>query len=229
MYKDIISYKLANDEFKQWAVVCSNMEDEQGADYLVSVVSSEETCNAAIDEISTFFPNAVIDMREPSESFKCVDLDGRGYDLLRQLIERRDLSNSGGLKIKEILVPDEKRLSFLPSKLGNSCVAFENIVYNLAREYCKDYDGGLWRFQELTNGGFYIWPDEGCAYDVLNWSNQWSGALTAKAFGVGLSLMALSRLTQIENCPSSVYHIYHQLRDFMIEHPASGDLFGFTD
>jgi hypothetical protein len=57
------------------------------------------------------------------------------------------------------LFPAHERGDILPRFTGPAFLAFENLVYTLMSRACKDYQGGLWQFHELSNGGFYMAPD----------------------------------------------------------------------
>ncbi|MDB9569410.1 antirestriction protein, partial [Providencia rettgeri] len=55
----------------------------------------------------------------------------------------------------------QARLTFLPSKLGRYCIAFENAIYNWMTRNAVAYNGGYWDFYTLSNGGFYLQPTKG--------------------------------------------------------------------
>ncbi|EOL5895096.1 antirestriction protein [Providencia stuartii] len=55
----------------------------------------------------------------------------------------------------------QARLTFLPSKLGRYCIAFENAIYNWMTRNAVAYNGGYWDFYKLSNGGFYLQPTKG--------------------------------------------------------------------
>ena len=59
-------------------------------------------------------------------------------------------------------VPDEDRLNFWSRHVGPKyMLSFERHVFGWMRRLCGDYDGGFWEFYELSNGGFYIAPQNG--------------------------------------------------------------------
>ena len=59
--------------------------------------------------------------------------------------------------ITATLVPEEKRMEFLPKLIGDYPMAFERYVYQWMEKLTKGiYTGGLWEFYNLSNGGGYI-------------------------------------------------------------------------
>ncbi|WP_231862028.1 antirestriction protein [Legionella hackeliae] len=57
------------------------------------------------------------------------------------------------------LVSDQQRLSFLPKHFGTMMIRAEQAIYNTLKVMCSSYEGGYWRFYELSNRGFYLAPD----------------------------------------------------------------------
>lgn len=95
----------------------------------------------------------------------------------------------------------------------------EPFVFGLARTLSKDYDGGLWEFYALSNGGFYLAPSGEHRFAV-RCGNGHEGEMSADAFGITCCLYAYSHLSfgapraMAETCAEQ----YHLLREHMLEH-----------
>jgi len=94
----------------------------------------------------------------------------------------------------------------------------EPAVFNIARQLSRAYDGGLWDFYALSNGGFYMAPQTDEPFDVRA-ENGFEGRLSACAFGITVCLYAFSHLSfeagpAAETCAEQ----YHLLREHMLDH-----------
>ncbi len=45
---------------------------------------------------------------------------------------------------------------------------FENVLFSKMSEICPEYTGGLWSYHELSNGGWYMVPDDHDTYELTN-------------------------------------------------------------
>lgn len=123
----------------------------------------------------------------------------------------------------------DERLAFLPHYVPRQFMVFENTVYGFADKFSEDYDGGLWTFVHLSNGGFFIHPDTEKIFDVKCWGNHFEGTLTAEAYGIGLTLFALSHLSFDKAAQASIPHRYQELYAFAARHTEAGQIFSFID
>ena len=57
-------------------------------------------------------------------------------------------------------VPEHARIGSLPRHFGMHMLTVEGRIYDFLSQFCPSYDGGLWQFYELSNGGFYMSPPE---------------------------------------------------------------------
>jgi Antirestriction protein len=94
-------------------------------------------------------------------------------------------------------VPDERRSAFLPRFLGRYFLKGEGMIFEWAHRLSVDYDGGVWRFIELSNGGFYVAPARERNLRVEWHLNGFDGMLGADAFGVVVTLFALCHMTEL--------------------------------
>lgn len=110
---------------------------------------------------------------------------------------------------------------------------FENLVYARARAACEAYKGGFWTYFELSTGGFYCAPLLGRRKLHVIWpGNHFEAQMTPDAFGIGVTLMALSSLSfdlfgYDEN--DSVVEAFHALRAFASQHVEAELIFRFID
>lgn len=51
-------------------------------------------------------------------------------------------------------------------------VAFEPVLYRKMSEICPDYTGGRWSYHVLSNGAWYMAPDEDGTYELTNWEGK---------------------------------------------------------
>ena len=85
----------------------------------------------------------------------------------------------------------------------------------------------MWRFFELSNGGFYMTPPEE-AYDLVVDSNGFQGRMSADAAGITVCLFAFSHLSFLYTIDVFSRH-FHQLREFAQDHPEAGLIFAAID
>lgn len=116
----------------------------------------------------------------------------------------------------------QARLTFLPSKLGRNCIAFENAIYNWMTRNAVAYNGGYWDFYTLSNGGFYLQPTKGY---MLTSPNGFMDDVSAQEAGIIVTLMTLSHFSFVtyekehhEDC-ERISAYFHQLRDFIFTLP----------
>lgn len=92
-------------------------------------------------------------------------------------------------------VKSKARMKFLPTLFGGAYLRGESAVYSLAQYYSEDYQGGSWRFAELSCGGGFMYPDGDRTYQVDVQGNGFSGRMSAEVFGMFITCMALNRLS----------------------------------
>jgi len=66
------------------------------------------------------------------------------------------------------LVPEDRRLAITEKLFGVWFpMRIEPVVFSFAKRLSKDYTGGYWDFQTLSNGGFYMAPAGDRRYHVI--------------------------------------------------------------
>ncbi|WP_186825837.1 antirestriction protein, partial [Escherichia coli] len=58
-------------------------------------------------------------------------------------------------------VPDEQRIAFWPQHFGSipQWIILEPAVFAWMERFCEHYNGGIWNFYTLANGGAFMAPD----------------------------------------------------------------------
>jgi hypothetical protein len=129
------------------------------------------------------------------------------------------------------LVPEDQRLATTEKLFGNHFpLAIEPAIYAFADHLCADYRGGYWDFYTLSNGGFYMAPNQQSDFHVIC-SNQFEGELQPNAFGMTACCYAYSHLSFSEDDSLSqlcAKH-YHLLRDAVLDHPDGSKILAACD
>lgn len=116
-------------------------------------------------------------------------------------------------------IPENQRASFAAKHFGARFIFLESFVFDTASSLSPDYDGGLWSFHGLCNGGFYMVP-LGPEQLRVQCANGFDGVLSAEAFGITCCLYAYSFLSfspEEEFAQKCADH-FHRLREFMLQH-----------
>ncbi|WP_025998482.1 antirestriction protein [Xanthomonas phaseoli] len=106
------------------------------------------------------------------------------------------------------VVPEDKRLDFLPAFFGPSLMLYgEALVYKwMSRLSPRHYSGGLWQFYTLSNGGYYMAPTQPERLRLSMAGNGFDGFMSAD---VVATLFALGQLTATECEPDRFVELYH--------------------
>lgn len=125
---------------------------------------------------------------------------------------------------------DTQRLAHTAKLFGIRFWQVESFVFDTAASLCEAYNGGFWHFHALSNGGFYMAPDQAEPFHVIC-ANGFAGKLSADAFGIATCLYAFSHLSFSGNAEfaATCAQQYHWLRDFMMEHAEAREILAATD
>ena len=133
--------------------------------------------------------------------------------------------------IQATIIPENKRLEFLPSKLTHlrAVVEFENLLYGTMRAITqRQYNGGYWKFVDLDNGGMVCLLDSDDEFDVLVSSNAFGGTMSAKAASIVANIFALNTLVwQLKS--DRILELYHWLLDYASQQEESSKIFSAID
>jgi len=126
-------------------------------------------------------------------------------------------------------VAPSRRAVILPHYAGHHMLTLERLIYQAMREYAPDYQGGCWIMWELSNGGFYMAPggrDE--TYSMQCVGNWFDDTMSADAAGIVACLVAFNRLAWHTRHQRFI-DLYHQLRDFALEHDEATKIMAAID
>lgn len=137
------------------------------------------------------------------------------------------MSASSRMSIQAYPVPEHARIETLPKHFGRHMLTVERCIYDFMSQFAGAYWGGYWRFFELSNGGFYMTPPDE-AYDIRVDSNGFRGRMSADAAGITVCLFTYSHLSFKYPTDTFARH-FHWLRDFALDHPASGIILEAVD
>jgi hypothetical protein len=131
-------------------------------------------------------------------------------------------------RISSAVVPDELRINVLPRFLGRHYLTGESLVYDWAARLCHSYNGGLWHYFTLSNGGFYMAPADSSRVHVRWHLNGYSDMMGADAFGIVVMLFALCHLAE-KTLDDTIIERYHQLREFATHHVEAANILRAID
>jgi hypothetical protein len=137
-----------------------------------------------------------------------------------RITHMNSLINIPATTISARRVPDDARMKILPRHFGKHMMVFENSTYDFMQQLCERYKGGYWHYFELSNGGFYMAPNENTMYLCVD-GNGFSGEMSADAAGITVCLFAYSHLSFRYTGKIFARH-YHRLRDFAMDHTEAG-------
>ena len=133
-------------------------------------------------------------------------------------------------KIEAYKVSEHARMGTLPRHFGRHMTTVEGLIYDLMRQYSADYEGGLWHFFELSNGGFYMAPSgmsEPVRFSVE--TNGYAGRMSADAVGITVCLFCFSLLSFQYRATDVFAKHFHRLRDYAMNHVESTEIFAAID
>ncbi|BCM78153.1 antirestriction protein [Aeromonas caviae] len=130
--------------------------------------------------------------------------------------------NNEQLIITASQVEEEDRMEFLPAFFGESLMLKgEGLVYNWMRRLSEDYQGGLWQFYHLSNGGFYMAPDLDRKLVLCVPGNWFQRELSADAAGIVATLFVLCQLANATE-EDRLIDLYYKLKAYLDFHPEGG-------
>jgi hypothetical protein len=105
------------------------------------------------------------------------------------------------------------------------------MVFDMLKRLSRDYEGGMWEFYQLSNGGFYMAPRV-VPTDKMFWlevhGNHFENYVTADAAGVIACMFALCAMSEITE-DDAVISNFHLLREFISYHPESAKIWAAID
>lgn len=128
------------------------------------------------------------------------------------------------------IVPDERRLEFLPNLFGRSpLIVAENAVYGfLERLSPLDYGGGFWDFYEYDGEPLFLAPKSKSRFRITGDITGFQGEVSAEAAGIIATMFAFSHLSfqfQSERLSEG----YGRLYVYSADHPEAAEIFQAID
>jgi hypothetical protein len=120
-------------------------------------------------------------------------------------------------RVETYHVPADARVDILSRHFGSKMLMVEHTVFHFMRKFVSEYDGGLWEFYELSNGGFYMAPTS-MPVEFRVQSNEFEGIVSADAAGVIVCLFAFSHLSLQRPADDLFGRNFHALREFALNH-----------
>lgn len=125
--------------------------------------------------------------------------------------------------ITATLVPDNRRLDFLPRHFGErAMLRLENSVYDWMGNLCPSYRGGFWNYMELSNGGAFMFPDGVDQFDLKVDGNGFDCKVNAQVAGILATAFALNGM--LWRGYDSLTEKYEQLLEFISQHPEAATM-----
>ena len=131
-------------------------------------------------------------------------------------------------KITKREVSSTKMLQSIIAHFGPRAPFVENTIYNLMDMLSEDYQGGSWKYFELSNGGFYMSPTSRESYNISWNDNYYEGTMSADAAGITACLFAYSHMSFRANF-EQLSEYYQKLYEFMAAHEESEEIFAAID
>jgi hypothetical protein len=122
--------------------------------------------------------------------------------------------------ITNTIVPESDRMTIVDRLFGIAYVLkLEPAVFSIAEALSEEYKGGIWGFNEITNGGFFM-ASRFDAEFTLSCENGFEGKVSPCAFGITVCLYANSELSFAGDRLAQVCaEQYHLLREYASQHP----------
>lgn len=130
------------------------------------------------------------------------------------------------------VIPDELRIGFWPQHFGSipQWITLEPRIFAWMDRLCADYQGGIWNFSTLSNGGGFMAPesDHDEKWTLFNSMNGNGAELTSEAAGMVACLMAYNHHACLTECDAMTEH-YYRLRDYALNHPECSAIMHLID
>lgn len=84
------------------------------------------------------------------------------------------------------------KLRFLPALFGDDFIRAENNVYSYAARYLDGYDGGVWDYATISEGGGFMKPEGDERWHFCNPLNFADLTLSSEAAGIVITALVLN-------------------------------------
>ena len=111
------------------------------------------------------------------------------------------------MQIKDSIVAREAMITSIINHFGEVAPMVEHNVFSWMNFLSEDYDGGMWDYHELSNGGFYMTPPAGM-YKVHQKGNMFCEVISARLSGVIATYFSLYSLSLRDYEDAELYYKY---------------------
>ncbi|KVK54325.1 antirestriction protein [Agrobacterium deltaense] len=128
------------------------------------------------------------------------------------------------------IVPDERRLLFLPALFGSSLLMVaENAVYGFMERLSPlDYGGGFWDFYECEGKPLFLAPRSKSRFRITGDITCFQGEVSAEAAGIIATMFAHSHLSfQFQS--DLLSEGYGRLYAYSADHPEAAEIYQAID
>ncbi|SFU20778.1 Antirestriction protein [Kosakonia arachidis] len=126
-------------------------------------------------------------------------------------------------------------LSFLHALFGDDCIRAENNVYLYASRYLDGYDGGVWAYAALPEGGGFMKPEGEERWHFVNPQNFADLTLGSEAAGIVITALVLNHRSWMydHHDEEELCRLYcqrhRQLMAYAESHPEAAAIFRALD
>ncbi|NTE68099.1 antirestriction protein [Agrobacterium tumefaciens] len=128
------------------------------------------------------------------------------------------------------IVPEERRLLFLPALFGRSLLMIaENAVFGFMERLSPlDYGGGFWDFYEHEGRPLFLAPRSKSRFRITGGITGFQGEVSAEAAGIIATMFAHSHLSF--QCQSDLLSEgYGRLYAYSADHPEAAEIYQAID
>ncbi|MBO1591929.1 antirestriction protein [Yersinia pseudotuberculosis] len=128
------------------------------------------------------------------------------------------------------LISDAQRIHFWPKYFGQvpKWALIEPQVFRWLDRLCAEYQGDLWDFYTLPNGGAFMVPGTEQDYVLFNTLNGNGATVSREVAGIIACLMTYSHCACSSESEAMTEHFY-RLREYALHHPESRAIFALID
>jgi len=128
---------------------------------------------------------------------------------------------------------DSQRLKIMPLMFGRHFMRGEALVHDWLRKLSEDYDGSLWHYYTLSNGGCYMSPNvETTHLTVRTDGNGFGYSMSPDAAGIVACLYVLDQLIHevgAKDDRDALVDQYYRLLSFVSHHAERETIFSAMD
>ncbi|SUP80509.1 antirestriction protein [Yersinia wautersii] len=128
------------------------------------------------------------------------------------------------------LISDAQRIHFWPKYFGQvpKWALIEPQVFRWLDRLCAEYQGDLWDFYTLPNGGAFMVPGTEQDYVLFNTLNGNGATVSREVAGIIACLMTYIHCACSSESEAMTEHFY-RLREYALHHPESRAIFALID